>query len=182
MSSPTLFHSLEKFKDLRLWTVRAQSSSDSQDGVVGLSGPTHLNVAEADLVEHVAVVGQWAFPTLSLHQHVEGEKLSHDGPSSVLKQQGLHQQDAATCQEDKVSECRTLGASGHLSRQNSLHGGSTHWSWQNATQTWSAGVVDPLQQGQALLFRPVMNDSGQNVQVGRRNVISEEISCIYNRK
>lgn len=103
---PTFFMALKvlRLKDPPLWTVRAQSSSDSQDGVVGLSGPTHLNIAEADLVEHVAVLGQWAFPALSLHQHVEGEELSHDGPSSVLKKQGLHQQDAAACQEDKVSE------------------------------------------------------------------------------
>lgn len=50
------------------------------------------------------------------------------------------------------------------------------------THTWFAGVIDLLQQRQALLFRPVMNYFGQNVQVSRRNLIGEEISCIYDRK
>lgn len=74
---------------------------DGQDGVIGLAGPAHLNIAEAGLVEYVGVLGRRALLALRLHQHVEGEHLSHDGPSSVLKQQGLHQQDAAACQEDE---------------------------------------------------------------------------------
>lgn len=84
-------------------------SSDGQDGVIGLAGPAHLNVAEAGLVEHVGVLGWRALPALRLHQHVEGEDLSHDGPSSVLKQHGFHQQDAAACQEGRT-RTKTLSA------------------------------------------------------------------------
>lgn len=73
----------------------SRSSSDGQDGVVRLAGATDLHVVEADLVEHVCVLGRRALPALRLHQHVEGEDLSHDGASSVLKQHGVHQQDAA---------------------------------------------------------------------------------------
>lgn len=80
------------------------SSSDGQDGVVGLPGPAHLNVPEAGLVEHVGVLGRRTLPALHLHQHVEGEELSHDRPPSVLKQHGLHQQDAAACQEDEQTQ------------------------------------------------------------------------------
>lgn len=69
--------------------------SDRQDGVVRLPGPAHLNVAEAALTEHVRVLGRRALPALRLHQHVEGVNLRHDGPSPVLKQHRLHQQDAA---------------------------------------------------------------------------------------
>lgn len=75
-------------------------SSDGQDGIVGLPGPADLDVAEARLVEHVSVFGRGALPALRLHQHVEGEDLRHDGPSSVFKQQRLHQQDAPTWRED----------------------------------------------------------------------------------
>lgn len=42
--------------------------------------------------------------------------------------------------------------------------------------TWSTGVIDLLQQRQALVLRPVMNDSGQNVKVCVRNVTTEEIT------
>lgn len=47
--------------------------------------------------------------------------------------------------------------------------------------TWFAGVADLFQQRQALLLRPVMNDSGQDVQVGRRNLSREEITCRYSQ-
>lgn len=77
------------------------SSSDGQYGIIGLARAADLNVLEAGLVEHACVLGRWALPALHLHQHVEGEKLSHDGPSSVLKQHRFHQQDAAAWQEDK---------------------------------------------------------------------------------
>lgn len=77
------------------------SSFDGQDGVVGLAGPADLNVLKAGLVEHVGVLGWRALPALRLHQHVEGEYLSHDGAPPVLKQHGFHQQDAAACEEDE---------------------------------------------------------------------------------
>lgn len=47
--------------------------------------------------------------------------------------------------------------------------------------TWFAGVVDPLQQRQALLLGPVVNDSGQNVEIGRRDFTGEEISWTHDR-
>lgn len=47
--------------------------------------------------------------------------------------------------------------------------------------TWFAGVVDPPQQRQALLLRPVVNDSGQNVEIGRRDFTGEEISWTHDR-
>lgn len=76
------------------------SSSDGEDGVVRLAGPTHLHVAEAGLGEHAGVLGRRALAALRLHQHVEGEDLSHDGPPPVLKQHGFHQQDAAAWRDD----------------------------------------------------------------------------------
>lgn len=75
-------------------------SSEGQDGVVGLPGPAQLNVVEAGLVEHQGVLGQPALAAHRLHQHVEGEELTHDGPLPVLKQHGFHQQNTATCQSD----------------------------------------------------------------------------------
>lgn len=103
LSTSKPFQGLELKLPLLPWEplLSVPSSSDGQDGVVGLSGPTHLNVVEAGLVEDVCVLGRRALPALRLHQHVEGEGLSHDGPSSVLKQHGLHQQDAAACQEEQ---------------------------------------------------------------------------------
>lgn len=77
------------------------SSSDGQYGIIRFARAADLNVLEAGLVEHVCVLGRWALPALRLHQHVEGEKLSHDGPSSVLKQHCFYQQDTAAWQEDK---------------------------------------------------------------------------------
>lgn len=43
--------------------------------------------------------------------------------------------------------------------------------------TWSTGFVDLSQQSQTLLLGPVVNDSSQNEQIGRGEVIGEEISC-----
>lgn len=48
--------------------------------------------------------------------------------------------------------------------------------------TWLAGVVELLQQREALLLGPVVNDSGQNVKVSRRKFTAEEISCERNGK
>lgn len=77
--------------------IQVPSSSEGQDGVVGLPGPAQLDVVEAGLVEHQGVLGRAALAAHRLHQHVEGEELTHDGPLPVLKQHGLHQQNAATC-------------------------------------------------------------------------------------
>lgn len=42
--------------------------------------------------------------------------------------------------------------------------------------TWTAAAPQLVEQSQALLLRPVMDDSGQDVQVGGRNLLLEEIT------
>lgn len=44
--------------------------------------------------------------------------------------------------------------------------------------TGLGGVVDPPQQGPALLLGPVVDDPGQDVQISSREFVSEEISCV----
>lgn len=63
------------------------------------------------MAQHAAVLGERALAALRLHQHVEGEELSHDRPSPVLLQHGLHQQDAATCrpQTEEPSQRDEIG-------------------------------------------------------------------------
>lgn len=132
----------QPFPDLEVFQLNSfllPLTPGGQDGVVVLPGATHLDVLEARGPEQVGVLGRRTLAPLRLHQHVEGEDLSHDGASPVLEQHGLHQQDAAA---------------------------------------WSAGVVDFLQQSQALLLGPVVNDSGQNIQVGSRDFTAEEITCM----
>lgn len=48
---------------------------------------------------------------------------------------------------------------------------------RHVTLTWAAAVPQLVEQRQALLLRPVVDDSGQDVQVSRRNVLLEEITC-----
>ena len=87
-----MFFTLLDFHTIPLLTPPgvSPSSSDGQDGVVGLASPTHLDVLKADLREHAGVTRRRTLPALRLQQHVEGEDLGHDGASSVLEQHGLH--------------------------------------------------------------------------------------------
>lgn len=48
--------------------------------------------------------------------------------------------------------------------------------------TGLTNVIDLFQKRQTLLLRPVMNDSGQNIQVRSRKFTTEEISCVQKVK
>lgn len=161
--------------------------SEGQDGVVGLPGPAQLNVVEAGLVEHQGVFRQPALPAHRLHQHVEGEELTHDRTLPVLKQDGLHQQDSAPWQRDTAQSVRLFIALQYLSGQQLLQlhrcytctreGPRLDPAGQCCTLTWAAAAPQLVEQRQALLLRPVMDDPGQDVEVSGRNLLLEEITC-----
>lgn len=81
--------------------VRASRLFASQHSVVDLPSEAVLDVGETRSSQQGCILSSWALPALRLHQHVQGVELSREGAWSILVQQRLHQQHAASCRHQK---------------------------------------------------------------------------------
>lgn len=84
--------------------VRASCLFVSQHSVVDLPGEAVLDVGETRSSQQGCILSSGALPALRLHQHVQGVELDRQRAGSILKQQRLHQQHAASCGKQEPKE------------------------------------------------------------------------------
>lgn len=73
----------------------------SQHSVVDLPGEAVLDAGETRSSQQGCILSSRALPALRLHQHVQGVELRRQRARSILVQQRLHQQHAASCRQQE---------------------------------------------------------------------------------